>query len=225
MSSGNIFSRISSASNNAARLISDAKKSVRNVNEATTVDVSHASASASFGNESGMPNYTSSTSTSGENQSNARSSCQHIDAAVVNTSDSEVHHSPGTSTQYPTAPDATIVEDDTRVFPATTDYFSRFKQIALMAAHASPATGKIIAGHAQTVVKSVAVVAKSAVDSVEATKTAIRTRHEARAKVCLLHLFDPTIIVTLNTVSDAWIKRTNSPRLISSHILPCDYLP
>ena len=220
MSSGNIFSRISSASNTAARLISEAKKSGRNVNEATTVDVSHASASASARNESGMPDYTSSTSTSGETQSNARSSSQHIDAAVVNTSDSEVHHSPGTSTQYPTAQDNTVVEDDTRVVPATNDYFSRFKQIALMAAHASPATGKIIAGHAQTIVKSVAVVAKSAVDSVEATKTAICTRHEARAKVCLRPLFDPTILVSMNTVIDA-----RTVRVVSSHLISCDYLP
>jgi hypothetical protein len=64
-------------------------------------------------------------------------------------------------------------------------YFSKIRDIAMMAAKASPATGMMIAGHAQNVAKSVAVAAMSAVDTVEATKTAIMRGQEQRSKVCL----------------------------------------
>ena len=182
---GGVFSMISNASKAAVRLIPDVKNSGRNVNGTTTNDVSTASAVAM--RESGLPDHSSSSSMTGEHRSNARPSNQIIEAAAINPVEKEAEDSP--ETQYPTILDANLVEDDTRVIPSANiiggDYFLRLRQIALMAAHASPATGKIIAGHAQTVVKSVVVVAKSAVDSVEATKTAIRTRHEARAKVRL----------------------------------------
>lgn len=69
------------------------------------------------------------------------------------------------------------------------NYLSKFRDIALMAAKASPATGMMIAGHAQNVAKSVAVAAMSAVDTVEATKTAIMRGQEQRSKV--RHSSDP----------------------------------
>lgn len=63
------------------------------------------------------------------------------------------------------------------------NYFSKIRDIAIMAAKASPVTGMMIAGHAQNVAKSVAVAAMSAVDTVEATKTAIMRGQEQRSKV------------------------------------------
>jgi hypothetical protein len=66
------------------------------------------------------------------------------------------------------------------------NYFTKIRDIAMMAAKASPATGMMIAGHAQNVAKSVAVAAMSAVDTVEATKTAIMRGQEQRSKVRLL---------------------------------------
>ena len=190
MNSGNIFSRISNASNTAAKLISDVKNSGRNVNETKTSDVKPPSAVA--GKESSPSRHSSSSSVIDVNRNNNR------DTAAVTAMVKEAEVSP--ETQYPTSLDANLVEQDTGVISSTNtnvgDYLSRFKQIALMAAHASPATGKLIAGHAQTVVKSVAVVAKSAVDSVEATKNAIRTRHEATAKVRLYYLTSPLLLVT-----------------------------
>lgn len=57
------------------------------------------------------------------------------------------------------------------------NYLSKFRKIV------SPATGMIIAGHAQNVANSVVVVAKNAVSTVGATKSAIMNRQESRAKV------------------------------------------
>ena len=190
MNSGNIFSRISNASSTAAKLISDVKNSGRNVNETKTSDVNPSSAVT--GKESSPSKHSSSSSLIDVNRNNNRDTA----AVTAIVKEAEVSR----ETQYPTNLDANLVEQDIGVISPTNanagDYLSRFKQIALMAAHASPATGKLIAGHAQTVVKSVAVVAKSAVDSVEATKNAIRTRHEATAKVRLHYLTLHFLIVT-----------------------------
>ena len=57
------------------------------------------------------------------------------------------------------------------------NYLTKFRKIV------SPATGMIIAGHAQNVANSVVGVAKNAVSSVGATKSAIMNRQESRAKV------------------------------------------
>ena len=79
-----------------------------------------------------------------------------------------------TSSISSTGDECSVVSTDASV---PENYLTKFRKIV------SPATGMIIAGHAQNVANSVVVVAKNAVSSVGATKSAIMNRQEARAKV------------------------------------------
>lgn len=91
------------------------------------------------------------------------------------------------------------------------NYLTKIRDIAMMAAKASPATGMMIAGHAQNVAKSVAVAAMNAVDTVEATKTAIMKGQEQRSKVS--PLFSALLF---STILFSFLPYSYLPRSVNS---------
>lgn len=179
------LNRISAASTSAARLIADAKTAAQLAGERVRTD--HASAALM------------------EMDRSSHSVVETAAKSVLPSSDS-MNQNAAVMNVIPTAADdkgtednAISVEEDKGEIVATcagilvntttttantatvtVDYMSRFRQIALLAAQATPVTSKMIAGHAQNVANSVAVAAKSAVDSVGARKSAIMNRQEAR---------------------------------------------
>ena len=204
MNTSNFYSRISSASASAVRLLAEAKNAAQIVSDnaalfhaqlaeskaADTTDDSIAGAMDEEHASRNVPPTDSKTTTDG----NAISATTMSDAkvlsapALIATSVGGVEGDGIGNQPIPILNIDSNNKDDNREVISNTpsitttstsvDYMSRFKNIALLAARATPVTSMMLAGHAHSVAKSVVGAAKSAVDSVEATKTAMRIRKE-----------------------------------------------
>ena len=205
MNTSNFYSRISSASASAVRLLAEAKNAAQIVSDnaalfhaqlaeskaADTTDDSIAGAMDEEHASRNVPPTDSKTTTDG----NAISATTMSDAKVLSApaliaksvGGVEGDGNGNGNQPMPILNIGSNNKDDNREVISNTpsittttsvDYMSRFKNIALLAARATPVTSMMLAGHAHSVAKSVVGAAKSAVDSVEATKTAMRIRKE-----------------------------------------------
>ena len=203
MNTSNFYSRISSASASAVRLLAEAKNAAQIVSdnaalfhaqlaESKAADTTDDSIAGAMDEEHASRNVPP-TDSKATNDGNAISATTMSDAKVLSApaliakSVGGVEGDGNGNQPMPILNICSNNKDDNREVISNTpsitastsvDYMSRFKNIALLAARATPVTSMMLAGHAHSVAKSVVGAAKSAVDSVEATKTAMRIRKE-----------------------------------------------